>query len=130
MTDPVADLLTRIRNAVLVKHPLVDLPSSKLKVAMVELLKKEGYIVDYRVVEDDRQGRLQIRLKYDSKKNGVIQGLKEVSKPGRRVYVKHNEMPKVLNGLGMAVISSTHGIMTGRECKRKRLGGEWICSVW
>jgi len=130
MTDPIADLLTRIRNAVMVKHPVLELPSSKMKVSVVELLKKEGFLYDYRVLEDGKQGKLQIRLKYDKNSGSVIKGLKKVSKPGRRVYVGYDEIPRVLNGLGIAVISNTQGIMTGRESKSKRLGGEWVCSVW
>jgi len=130
MTDPVADLLTRIRNAAMVRRPVIELPSSKLKVNIVELMKKEGFIRDYRVLEDNKQGRLQISLKYDKNKSSVIKGIKKISKPGRRVYLAYKDVPRVLNGLGIAVVSNTQGIMTGRESKQKKLGGEWLCSIW
>ena len=129
MTDPIADMLTRIRNANQAKHESVEMPASRLKLEILEVLKNEGYISEYEKVEDGKQGVIKVTLKYNNKER-VIKGLKKISKPGLRVYVKSTELPKVLNGLGIAVISTSNGIMTDREARAKKLGGEVIAFVW
>ena len=129
MTDPIADMLTRIRNANQAKHEVVEMPASRLKLEILEVLKNEGYISEYEKVEDGKQGVIKVTLKYNNKER-VIKGLKKISKPGLRVYVKSTEIPKVLNGLGIAVISTSNGIMTDREARQKKLGGEVIAFVW
>ena len=129
MTDPIADMLTRIRNANQMKHESVSMPASRLKLEILEVLKNEGYIAEYEKVEDGKQGVIKVTLKYVDKER-VIKGLKKISKPGLRVYAKANELPKVLNGLGIAVISTSNGIMTDREARQKKLGGEVIAFVW
>jgi len=129
MTDPIADMLTRIRNANQMKHATVDMPASKLKKEILELLKKEGYIVGYKVVKGDVQDTLRVTLKYLANER-VVKGLKRISKPGLRVYAKTNEIPKVLNGLGIAVISTSNGIMTDREARKQKVGGEILAYVW
>ena len=129
MTDPIADMLTRIRNANQAKHEVVEMPASRLKLEILEVLKNEGYISEYEKVEDGKQGVIKVTLKYNNKER-VIKGLKKISKPGLRVYVKSTELPKVLNGLGIAVISTSNGIMTDREARQKKLGGEVIAFVW
>jgi small subunit ribosomal protein S8 len=129
MTDPIADMLTRIRNANQMKHPTVDMPASKLKKEILELLKKEGYIISYRVVKGDVQDTLRVTLKYLNNTR-VVKGLKRISKPGLRVYAKTNEIPKVLNGLGIAVISTSNGIVTDREARKQKVGGEILAYVW
>jgi len=130
MTDPVADMLTRIRNANMVKHTSVDIPASKIKKALVEILLKEGFVKSYDIIDDGKQGIIRIQLKYGVDKSRVISGLKRISKPGLRVYTKNNEIPKVLGGLGIAVISTSTGIVTDREARRLGVGGEVICYVW
>ena len=129
MTDPIADMLTRIRNANQMKHETVDIPASNLKKEILELLKKEGYIVGYKVVKGDVQDTLRVTLKYLQNER-VVKGLKRISKPGLRVYAKTNEIPKVLNGLGIAVISTSKGIMTDREARKQKVGGEILAYVW
>src|SRR5699024_10649885 len=119
MTDPVADMLTRIRNANVVKHDKLELPSSKLKAEIADILKREGYVRDYEVVEDSKQGVLRIFMKYGAEEARVITGLKRISKPGRRVYAKSNEVPRVLNGLGTAVISTSKGVLSDREARQQ-----------
>ncbi|NLC07765.1 MAG: 30S ribosomal protein S8 [Syntrophomonadaceae bacterium] len=130
MTDPIADLLTRIRNANIVYHEKVEIPASKSKRAMVEIFKQEGYIRDYEYIEDGKQGIIRLYLKYGPNKTRVITGLKRISKPGLRVYAKKDEIPRVLGGLGIAVISTSKGIMTDRQARKLGLGGEVICYVW
>ena len=130
MTDPVADLLARVRNALLAKYNRVDIPASSLKIDLAKVLKAEGYIKNYKVLKDNRQGILRIYLRYDEKAEPIIQGLKRVSKPGRRVYSPSKEMPKVLNGLGVNIISTSRGLMTDREARAVNVGGEVLCSVW
>ena len=129
MTDPIADLLTRIRNANQMKHETVDIPASKLKKELLEVLKKEGYIVNVAVVKGDVQDTLRVTLKYLNTER-VIKGLKRISKPGLRVYAKTNEIPKVLNGLGIAVISTSKGLLTDREARKLKIGGEILAYVW
>ena len=129
MTDPIADMLTRIRNANQMKHESVSMPASRLKLEILEVLKNEGYIAEYEKVEDGKQGVIKVTLKYVEKER-VIKGLKKISKPGLRVYAKANELPKVLNGLGIAIISTSNGIMTDREARKQKLGGEVIAFGW
>ncbi len=129
MTDPIADMLTRIRNANQMRHATVDMPASKLKRQVLELLKKEGYIVNIAVIKGDVQDTLRVTLKY-LQNDRVIKGLKRISKPGLRVYAKTNEIPKVLNGLGIAVISTSNGVMTDREARKQKVGGEILAYVW
>ena len=130
MTDPVADLLTRIRNAILAKYNRVDIPASGLKIDLAKVLKAEGYIKNYKVIKDHRQGILRVYLRYDEKAEPIIQGLKRVSRPGRRIYSPSKEMPKVLNGLGINIVSTSKGLMTDRQARTENMGGEVLCSVW
>jgi small subunit ribosomal protein S8 len=130
MTDPVADMLTRIRNANMVRHDRVDIPASRLKEEVVRILQEEGYIKSYKYLEDRKQGILRISLKYSDGKERVILGIKRISRPGRRAYVGKAELPRVLNGLGTAIISTSRGIMTASQCRRAGVGGEVICYVW
>lgn len=126
MTDPIADFLTRIRNANMVMHEKVEIPASKTKIALVEILKNEGFIKDYEQIEDGKQGIIRVYLKYGPNREKVISGLKRISKPGLKVYCKKDEIPKVLGGLGIAVISTSKGIMTDKEARKLGLGGEVI----
>jgi len=130
MSDPLADMLTRIRNGAMVRFESVDIPHSNLKAHLAEVLKKEGYINDYHVIKDDKQGVLRVDLKYDQHNNRVITGLRRVSKPGRRVYVKTDAIPKVMSGLGMGVLSTSKGIVSDREARALGVGGEYLCEVW
>ncbi len=130
MTDPIADFLTRIRNANMVMHEKVEIPASKTKIAMAEILKNEGFIKDYEQIEDGKQGIIRVYLKYGANKEKVITGLKRISKPGLKVYCKKDEIPKVLGGLGIAIISTSKGIVTDKEARKLGLGGEVICYVW
>ena len=132
MTDPIADMLTRIRNAVLVEKPHVEMPLSKVKRGLAEVLKREGYITDYAIEENDAQpGRtLTIDMKYSPDRRRVISGIKRVSKPGLRVYSQSESVPRVLGGLGVAVVSTSKGLMSDREARKRRMGGEVLCYVW
>jgi len=130
MSDPLADMLTRIRNAGMVRYETVDVPMSNLKVGVAKVLRDEGYIKDYQVIEDNRQGTLRIELKYGPHDEKVINGLRRVSKPGLRKYVKADEIPKVLSGLGISILSTSQGIITDREARRLRIGGEILCEAW
>ncbi|GFN23033.1 30S ribosomal protein S8 [Thermanaeromonas sp. C210] len=130
MTDPIADFLTRIRNANLAYHEKVEVPASRVKRAMAEILKNEGYIKDYEYIEDGKQGILRIYLKYGPNRERVITGLKRISRPGLRIYAKKDQLPRVLGGLGIALISTSKGIMTDRQARREGLGGEVICYIW
>ena len=130
MTDPIADLLTRIRNANQVKSAVVEVPASKIKLEILKVFKNEGYITDFEFVEDGKQGNIKVTLKYTSKKERVIKGITRISKPGLRVYVKSSEMPKVLNGLGVAVVSTSNGVMTDKEARKNQLGGEVLAYIW
>ena len=129
MTDPIADMLTRIRNANQMKHETVDMPSSKLKKEVLELLRTEGYIGGVRIIKGDVQDTLRVTLKY-LQGDRVLKGLKRISKPGLRVYAKTSEIPKVLNGLGIAVISTSNGIITDREARKQKVGGEILAYIW
>ncbi|MEN8139972.1 MAG: 30S ribosomal protein S8 [Thermodesulfobacteriota bacterium] len=130
MSDPLADMLTRIRNANMAKHPTVQIPYSNVKSHIAENFKKEGYITDFAVRKDDKQGTLEITLKYDPNNNGVITGLKRVSKPGCRVYVQTNNIPKVMSGLGVAILSTSKGVLTDKEARQQKVGGELLCEIW
>lgn len=130
MTDPIADLLTRIRNALQARHESVLCPSSSLKVHLCEVLKQNGYIRDFREEVKDSGSMIVVELKYDDSRRPAITGLRRVSTPGRRVYVKHKEIPRVLNGLGIAILSTSKGVLGDREARAARIGGEVICSVW
>jgi small subunit ribosomal protein S8 len=130
MTDPIADLLTRVRNANMVNHEKLEVPASKEKKAITDIFKTEGYIKDCELIDDGKQGIIRIYLKYGSSKEKVITGLKRISKPGLRVYAKKDEIPRVLGGLGTAVISTSKGIMTDKEARKAKLGGEVICYIW
>jgi small subunit ribosomal protein S8 len=130
MSDPLADMLTRVRNASMVKFDSVDMPLSKLKVSVAKILKQEGYINDYHIQKDDVQGVLSIDLKYDQSNDKVIIGLRRVSKPGCRRYVNADNIPKVMSGLGIGIVSTSKGVMTDRQARKMRLGGELLCEVW
>jgi small subunit ribosomal protein S8 len=130
MSDPIADMLTRIRNANVVRHETVEIPASKLKKEIAEILKKEGFIRDAEYVEDNKQGIIRLFLKYGPNNERVISGLKRISKPGLRVYTKSQEIPRVLGGLGIAIISTSKGIMTDKDARQAKSGGEVICYVW
>lgn len=130
MNDPIADMLTRIRNANTVRHTSVDVPASNVKKRLAEILLSEGFIKSYDVIEDNKQGVIRIELKYGENKERVISGLKRISKPGLRVYAKRNEIPKVLGGLGIAIISTSNGIITDKEARKLGVGGEVVCYVW
>ena len=130
MTDPIADFLTRIRNALLAMHETTAIPASKLKWRLAEILKAEGYIADASLEGEWPQQVSRIGLKYDRGEVSVIQSLKRISKPGRRMYVTADQLPRVLNGLGVAVISTSRGVMSDRECRRLHVGGEVMCQVW
>ena len=129
-TDPIADMLTRIRNANSSKHKTVDVPASKIKTSIAEILFKEGYIKSFEVINNENQGIIRITLKYDEKGTRVIDGIKRISKPGLRVYASKEELPKVLNGLGIAIISTSEGLLTDKEARQKNVGGEVIAYVW
>lgn len=130
MSDPIADMLTRIRNANIVRHETVEIPASKVKKEIAEILKKEGFIRDAEYVQDSKQGIIRLFLKYGSNNERVISGLKRISKPGLRVYTKSQEIPRVLGGLGIAIISTSQGVMTDKEARQSKAGGEVICYVW
>lgn len=130
MTDPIADMLTRIRNANMVRHEKLEIPASKLKREIADILKREGFIRDVEFVEDSKQGIIRVFLKYGQNNERVITGLKRISKPGLRVYAKSNEVPRVLNGLGIAIISTSQGVLTDKEARAKQAGGEVLAYVW
>jgi small subunit ribosomal protein S8 len=126
LTDPIADMLTRLRNANLALHDTVDMPTSKMKVAVAALLQDEGYIAGYQV--EDRT--LTVRLKYDSERRRVLSGIRRQSKPGRRVYLSSQDIPRVLGGMGLAILSTSQGLLSGHEARRRGVGGELVCTVW
>lgn len=130
ITDPIADMLTRIRNANSAKHETVDIPASNMKKAIAQILLDEGYIASYKVIEDDKQGVIRVTLKYGENKSQVITGLRRVSKPGLRIYSNVEDMPKVKQGLGIAIVSTSKGIMTDREARKQNVGGEVLAFVW
>jgi small subunit ribosomal protein S8 len=130
LTDPIADMLTRIRNALLVKKKDVTMPSSRLKVEVTKILKEEGYIKNFKVIDDNKQGSLIITLKYAENSRSVITGLQKISKPGCRIYCKRDVIPKVLDGLGIAIVSTSQGLVSGKKCEERGLGGEVLCYIW
>ena len=130
MTDPIADFLTRIRNANMVKHESVEVPASKMKKNIAEILKNEGFIRDFEYIEDAKQGIIRVFLKYGKNNERVIAGIRRISKPGLRSYVKADEVPKVLNGLGIAIVSTSEGVMTDKDARAKKIGGEVVAYVW
>ena len=130
MTDTIADMLTRIRNANSAKHPTVDVPASNMKKQIAQILVDEGYIKNFKVIDDDKQGVIRITLKYTENKSQVITGLRRVSKPGLRIYSNSKDMPKVMKGLGIAIVSTSKGIMTDREARKNNVGGEVLAFVW
>ncbi len=130
MTDPIADMLTRIRNANIVGHSTVDIPASKLKKSIAGILAEEGYIKGFDFIEDKIQGTIRIQMKYGADKERVISGIKKISKPGLKVYAKSDEVPKVLGGLGIAIISTSNGVISDKEARKLGVGGEVICYVW
>ncbi len=130
ITDPIADMLTRIRNANTAKHETVDIPASNMKKAIAEILNNEGYIKGYQIIEDGKQGVIRVTLKYTSNKEKVISGIKRISKPGLRMYAPADELPRVLKGLGIAIISTSKGIMTDKEARKLHIGGEVLAFVW
>ena len=130
VTDPIADMLTRIRNANQMRYKEVEVPASKMKLEIARILKEEGFIVDFKVKKNNVQNIIVLTLKYGEKKERVITGLKRISKPGLRVYAKAEEVPTVLNGLGIAIVSTSKGVMTGKDAKKQSLGGEVLAYVW
>jgi small subunit ribosomal protein S8 len=129
MTDPIADMLTRIRNAISSKKTGVEMPSSNLKIAITKILKEEGYIDDFETIKDDKQGILKIKFKYINGES-MIHGIRKVSKPGRRIFKDKRKIPLIMGGLGISIVSTTKGVITGDECKKSGIGGEVICEVW
>ena len=130
MTDPIADMFTRIRNAIMAKHKKVNVPNSKVKAEVATILKAEGYIKNYKLVKDRKQGLIRIYLKYDVDNNSILRGIKRISKPGNRIYATKNEIPKVLSGLGIALISTSKGILSDKACRSAGIGGEVMGHVW
>jgi small subunit ribosomal protein S8 len=130
LSDPIADFLTRIRNASRAEHEKVDIPSSKLKLRMAEILKDEGFIKNFRVIEDNKQGMLRVYLKYGAGSEKIISGIVRVSRPGRRIYVTKDKIPTILGGMGVAILSTSAGVMTDRQVKKQQLGGEVLAYVW
>ena len=130
MTDPIADMLTRIRNGITSRHERIELPSSKLKVELAKILKSEGFISNFKVVEEGTQPTLRVYLKYSDDGEPVIHGIERISRPGRRVYRGKEEIPQVLGGLGLAIVSTSQGVLSGQEAARKGVGGEVLCQVW
>jgi len=130
MTDPIADMLTRIRNASRAEHEKVDIPASRLKTRIAEILKGEGFIKNYRLIEDRKQGTLRVYLKYGAGNEKMISGLQRVSTPGRRIYVTHDEVPSILAGMGVAIVSTSKGLLTDKGARREKVGGEVLAYVW
>ena len=130
MTDPIADMLTRMRNALTASYSTVDIPSSRLKVDIAKVLKSEGFIKNFKIIEDQKQGTMRIFFKYDEKGDSIINGLKRMSKPGCRMYSKGDRIPQVLNGYGISILSTSQGMMTDRQARKMGIGGEIICSIW
>jgi small subunit ribosomal protein S8 len=130
MTDPIADMLTRIRNAALARHDRTELPGSRMKTAVAQILKSEGFIADVRESEVEGSKKLTIVLKYGRDRQSALDGVRRVSRPGRRVYVRHDRIPRVLSGLGISILSTSRGLMSDKEARRQKVGGELICEVW
>jgi len=130
MTDPIADMLTRMRNTLLIRNEKVDIPASRMKVELAKILKEEGFIKSYKIIKDKKQGMLRVTLKYTTENRPVISGLKRISKPGRRVYRGKDEVPKVMDGVGIAVLTTSKGVLSDKTCRREGVGGEVLCYVW
>ena len=130
VSDPIADMLTRIRNAIMARHDSVLVPSSKIKLAIARILKEEGFITDYEVVKSKNHRAIKIQLRYDENDKAIISGLERISKPGLRVYTGSNEIPRIFGGLGVAIVTTAKGVMTGRQAWRQGIGGELLCNVW
>ena len=130
MSDVIADMLTRIRNANDAKHATVDIPASKMKKAIADILVEEGYVKGYQIIEDGKQGTIRVTLKYEGNKQKVLRGIRRVSKPGLRIYAGYEDMPKVMNGLGIAIVSTSKGIMTDKKARANKIGGEVLAFVW
>lgn len=130
VTDPIADLLTRIRNAIMARHLAVDIPFSKMKFEIVKIIKGEGFIKAYKCIEKDNKTTIKVYLKYTTQNSSVINGLRLISRPGRRVYVKKSKIPKVLGGVGIAVLSTPKGILDDKRCREQNVGGEVLCYIW
>jgi small subunit ribosomal protein S8 len=130
ISDPIADMLTRIRNAIMARHDSVQMPASRTKLAIARILKKEGFIADYEILKGKPQRAIKIHLKYDDKNEPILSGLERVSKPGLRVYVGRDEIPRVQGGLGIVIISTAQGVMTGQQAWKKGIGGELLCQLW
>jgi small subunit ribosomal protein S8 len=130
MTDPIGDMLIRLKNALMARHKSVIVPASKMKLEIARILKEEGYIEDYRYIKEETQPKIEIILKYDENKRPIIAGVKRVSKPGRRIYKGYRDLPKVLDGFGIAIVSTSQGIMTDHEARKRKVGGEVICEIW
>ncbi|MDX9714880.1 MAG: 30S ribosomal protein S8 [Dissulfurispiraceae bacterium] len=130
LTDPIADMLTRMRNALLIRNEKLDIPASKIKVEIAKILKEEGFIKSYKIIKDKKQGSLRLTLKYTSEGEPVMTGLQKISKPGRRVYVGKDEIPRVIGGVGIAVLTTSKGILTDKKCRNEGLGGEVLCYIW
>ncbi|MCL0037397.1 30S ribosomal protein S8 [Thermodesulfovibrionales bacterium] len=130
LTDPIADMLTRIRNATFVKNERVDIPASKIKIEITKILKEEGFIKSYKIIRDKKQGIVRIVLKYTHEGESIISGLRRISKPGRRVYAGKGEIPRVIGGMGVAVITTSSGLLSDKECRMKGAGGEVLCYIW
>ncbi|MBN2125358.1 MAG: 30S ribosomal protein S8 [Deltaproteobacteria bacterium] len=130
ISDPIADMLTRMRNAIMASYDTVDIPGSKLKIQIAKILKSEGFIRNYKVIPDGRQGTIRVFLKYDQSGAPIIDGLKRVSKPSARVYTRSEKIPSVLNGFGISILSTSKGLMTDRQARKSKVGGEVLCDIW
>ena len=130
VSDPIGDFLNRIRNAQKARFDKVDVPASRIKANLGRILKEEGYIKNYKFIRDDKQGILRIHLKYGESREGALAGAKRISRPGRRIYVGHEKIPRVMNGMGISIVSTSRGVMTDREARKERIGGEVLCSLW
>jgi len=130
VSDPIGDLLNRIRNAQKARFDKLDIPASRIKANLCRILKEEGYIKNYKFIRDDKQGVLRVHLKYGESRDGALTGARRISRPGRRIYVGHEEIPRVMNGMGVSIISTSRGVMTDRQARKERVGGEVLCAVW
>jgi small subunit ribosomal protein S8 len=130
VSDPIGDFLNRIRNGQKARFDKVDIPASRIKANLSRILKEEGYIKNYKFIRDDKQGILRVHLKYGESREGALVGAKRISRPGRRVYVGHEEIPRIMNGMGVSIVSTSRGVMTDRQARKERVGGEVLCSLW
>jgi len=130
VSDGIGDLLNRIRNAQKARFDKLDIPASRMKANLCRILKEEGYIKNYKFIRDDKQGVLRVHLKYGESRDGALSGAKRISRPGRRIYVGHEEIPRILSGMGISIVSTSRGVMTDRQARKERVGGEVLCAVW